>query len=139
MGTKTAALLFVLCSIHSASILAAEPKWSEISGEREITITVNQEDGTTRELIIWFAVVGGEGYIRTRNTSWRAEIERDPSVLLRIGGDYHPIRVRAVAKGALYDQVNAAFTEKYGILSDVFLAAMRPFLGAWNVYRVGSR
>jgi hypothetical protein len=139
MRTKTAALLFVLCLIHSAPILGAEPKWSEINGEEEIAITVNQEDGATRELTIWFAVVDGQGYIRTRDTSWRVEMERDPNVSLRIAGRDYPVRVSAVAEGALYDRVNAAYTEKYGMMSNVVLATMRPFLGAWNIYRADSR
>ena len=139
MRTKTATLLFVLCLSHSAPILGAEPKWSDINGEEEITITVNQEDGTTRELTIWFAVVEGQGYIRTRDTSWRVEMERDPNVSLRIAGRDYPVRVSAVAEGALYDRVNAAYTEKYGMMSDVFLATMRPFLGAWNIYQADGR
>ena len=139
MLTKTTTSLFVLCLFYSTPILGAEPRWSEIDGEEEITITVNQEGGTTRELTIWFAVVDGQGYIRTRDTSWREEIEREPNVSLRIAGDDYPVRVSVVSKGGLYDRVNAAFTEKYGLMSDMLLATMRPFLGAWNIYRADSR
>ena len=139
MRKKTATLLFVLGLFHSAPILGAEPKWSDITGEEEITITVNQGDGTARDLTIWFVVVDGQGYIRTRDTSWRAEMERDPNVSLRIAGRDYPVRASAVAEGALYDRVNAAYTEKYGVMSDAFLATMRPFLGAWNIYQADSR
>ena len=95
MLTKTTASLFVLCLFYSTPILGAEPRWSEINGEEEITITVNQEGRTTRELTIWFAVVDGQGYIRTRDTSWREEIEREPNVSLRIAGDDYPGRCPA--------------------------------------------
>ena len=139
MRTQTATLLFVVSSFHSAPIHAAEAKWSEIHGEKEITITVNREDGTTQELIIWFAVVDGRGYIRTWDSSWRAEVERDPEVSLRIAGRDYPVRVSAVAEKALYDRVNAAYREKYGLMSDVLLVATRPFLGAWKIYRADSR
>ena len=139
MRAKIATLLFVLSLFHSAPTLGVEPKWSELNGEEEITITGNQEDGTTRELIIWFAVVDGQGYIRTRDTTWHREIERDPNVSLRIAGRDHPVRVSAVVEGALYDRVNAAYTEKYGVMSDVVLAVMRPFQGTWNIYRADSR
>ncbi len=139
MRTKTATLLFVLSSFHSAPILGAEPKWSDINGEKETAITVNQEDGTTRELTIWFAVVDGRGYIRTWDSSWRIEMERNPDVSLRIAGRDYPVRVSAVAEGALYDRVNAAYTEKYGMTRNMFLALMRPFLGAWNIYQADGR
>ncbi len=139
MRTKTATLLFVLSSFHSAPILGAEPKWSDINGEKETTITVNQEDGTTRELTIWFAVVDGRGYIRTWDSSWRVEMERDPNVSLRIAGRDYPVRVSAVTEGALYDRVNAAYTEKYGMMSDALLAMWRPFGGAWRIYQAEGR
>ena len=139
MRMKTAALLFVLGSFHSTPALGAEPIWTDVKEEEEITITVNQEDGATLDLIIWLVVVDGRGYIRTRDTSWGAEMERDPNVSLRIAGRDYPVRVSAVSEGTLYDRVNAAYTEKYGMMSDALLAMWRPFGGAWRIYQAEGR
>ena len=140
MRKETAVLLFALCLFPSAPVPGAELNWSEIAQEEETTIIVDQEDGVRSEITIWFAVIDGRGYIRTReDMSWRAEIRRDPNVSLRFDGRDYPIRVSVVADGALYESVNAAYTEKYGLMSDVILAMMRPFLGPWIVYRADSR
>ena len=56
-------------------------------------------------------------------------MERDPDVSLRIAGRDYPVQVGDVAEGALYNRVNTAYTEKYGMMTDVLLATMRPLLG----------
>lgn len=139
MRTKPATLLFTFCLFYSTPAPGVEPGWSEVGGEEEITIAVNQQDGTTRELTIWLAVVDGQGYIRTWDTDWRTEIERDPNVSLSIAGRDYPVRVSAVADRELFDRVNAAFTKKYGMMRSVGLAVMRPFLGSWHIYRADRR
>jgi len=129
-------LMLALAIAHPSAARAA---WSELADEKEIVAVVHGEDGTPREVTIWLAVVDVHGYIRTRNTSWRADLERDPGAVLRIAGTEYPIRVSAVTNPELYDRVSEAFTEKYGVTAHVFLSVARPFLGAYNVYRVDER
>ncbi len=47
----------------------------------------------------------GQGYIRTGNTRWEANIERNPDVTLRIEGKAHPLRVEFVADSALRTRI----------------------------------
>jgi len=79
------------------------------------------------------------GLARCISICWRTEIERDPNVSLSIAGRDYPVRVSAVSMGTLYDRVNAAYTEKYGMMSDALLAMWRPFGGAWRIYQAEGR
>ena len=118
---------------------AARGSWSDFKDEQEIFAIVHGEDGAPREVKIWLVVLDDRGYVRTRNTRWRAALESDPKAALRIQGKEHPIRAIPVKDPQLYNRVNEAYTAKYGITPHVFLAVMRPFLGPWNVYRVEER
>jgi len=131
----TALLLVVaLAAAHPARAV-----WSDYKDEQEIFAIVHGEDGKPREIKIWLVVLDGHGFIRTRNTSWKPDLERDAKSALRIKGKEIPIRAIPVKDPELYNKVNEAYTAKYGVTSHVFLSVMRPFLGPWNVYRVEER
>ena len=131
--------LLIAAALGVASADAAYAAWSDYADEQEVLAILHGEDGETREVKIWLVVLDGQGFVRTRNTSWRADLERDPKAALRIQGKDHAIRAIPVKDPALHDRVNEAFTAKYGRTPHVFLAVMRPFLGPWNVYRLEER
>jgi hypothetical protein len=135
------ALTVVLFSALLATTAAdpARAAWSDVKDEQEIFAIVHGEDGKPREVKIWLVVLDDHGFIRTRNTSWRADLERDRNAALRIADKQIPIRTVPVKDPELYKRVNEAYTEKYGVIPHIFLAVMRPFLGPWNVYRVEER
>ncbi len=133
----TASMLAVALVLASAP--GARAAWSEVADEREIIAIVHGEDAKPREVKIWLVVVDDQGFIRTRNTSWREDLERDPLAGLRIKEKEYPIRAVPVKDLELHKRVNEAYTAKYGRMPHVFLAVMRPFLGPWNVYRLEER
>jgi hypothetical protein len=135
--TLTAGLLAGALAVAAAS--PARGAWSEFKDEQEVFAVVHGEDGKPREVKIWLVVQGDQAYIRTRNTSWKPDLERDTKAALKIQGKEHPIRVIPVKDPEVYNRVNEAYTAKYGVTPHVFLAVMRPFLGPWNVYRVEER
>ncbi len=127
------------CALSFASADSARAAWSEFVDEQEILAVVHGEDGTPREVKIWLVVLDDQGFIRTRNTGWRADLERDSAAALRIGDKEIPVRAVPVKDPELFNRVNEAFTAKYGRTPHVFLSVMRPFLGPWNVYRLEER
>ena len=138
MRIASVALAFALwLSADGAS--AVSPDWGGVAGEKEIVITVQQEDGNPRDVTIWLVVVDEQGYIRTRNTSWHDDIERVPDVSLRISGNDYAVRVSRVEEELLIDKVHTAYTAKYGTGPQILLGMLRPFLGSYNVYRVDNR
>ena len=132
------ALLFTT-ALAIASADPARAAWSDFKDEQEIFAIVHGEDAKPREVKIWLVVLDDQGFVRTRNTSWRAALESDPKAALRIQGKEIPIRAIPVKDPELYNRVNEAYTAKYGTMPHVFLSVMRPFLGPWNVYRVETR
>ncbi len=94
---------------------AVEPiDWSAVADEGTPTIVTRDADGDQRETPIWVVVLENQGYIRTGDTRWFANIERDPDVVLRIGGWSYPLRAELLRDDALRESVNRAFREKYG-------------------------
>ena len=133
----TALLLSAALSVAAAD--PARAAWSDYKDEQEIFAIVHDEAGKPREVKIWLVVLDDNGFIRTRNTSWRADLERDPNLRLKIAGKEIAVRPVPVKDPEKYNRVNEAYTEKYGVMPHAFLAIMRPFLGPWNVYRVEER
>ena len=126
----------------SLAIAAADPAraaWSDYKDEQEIFAVLHDEKGEVHEVKIWIVVLDDHGFIRTRNTSWRGDLERDPKAALRIKDKEIAIRPIPVKDPELYKRVNDAYTAKYGRVAHIFLSIMRPFLGPWNVYRVEAR
>jgi hypothetical protein len=131
--------LLISAAFAVASAGPARAAWSDYKDEQEIFAVVHGEDGKPREVKIWIVVLDDQGFIRTRNTSWRADLERDPKAALKIKDKEIPIRPVPVKDPELYKRVNEAYTAKYGVVPHIFLAIMRPFLGPWNVYRLETR
>jgi hypothetical protein len=88
--------------------------WPGVAAERVPVIVTTDEDGGERATKIWLVVVDGEGLIRTGNTRWFRNIERDPNVELEIGRVRQPLRAVLVEDDALRARANAAFRDKYG-------------------------
>jgi len=132
------ALLFS-AALSFASADVARAAWADFKDEQEIFAILHGEDGKPREVKIWLVVLDDQGFVRTRNTSWRADLERDPKAALRIQDKEIAIRAIPVKDPALYQRVNEAYTAKYGRMPHIFLSVMRPFAGPWNVYRVEER
>jgi hypothetical protein len=109
-------LLSALCAwlLATAPATAAAPDWNAVAGENTVEVVTKNEDGSMRETTVWLAVVDGQGYLRTGNTRWAANIERDPDVTLRIGTSEYPLRVEFVEDEALRERIQQSFHEKYG-------------------------
>lgn len=88
--------------------------WTAVADQRVPVIATRDPDGSERVTKLWLVVVDGQGLIRTSNTRWFRNIERDPNVVLRVGGHSHPLRAELVADESLEESAHAAFREKYG-------------------------
>ena len=90
-----------------------------------VDVLTTDEDGETRDTVIWVAVVDGAAYIRTSGRSaWGDDIERNPDIALRVGDTEHPVRAELIADREQRDRIEATFREKYGF-TDAALDWMR--------------
>jgi len=117
---------------------AQEPElaWDAVAGEQTVKILTRNEDGTWRDTTVWVVVVDGQGYVRTGNTRWFRNIERDPDVTLRVGDAEYPLRAEMVEDEALRERLTAALQEKYGGMDRVRGWFMR---GRPNLMRLAPR
>ena len=94
---------------------AAVPDWAAVAQVREVQVLTTNEDGSTRETVIWLAVLDGQGYIRTTpRTTWGDNVERNPDVVLRIEGTEYPLRASFVTDESLREEIIRTFRAKYG-------------------------
>jgi hypothetical protein len=88
--------------------------WTAVADERVPTIVTLDPDGAERTTKLWLVVLDGEGLIRTGDTRWFGNIQRDPNVVFWVGGQAHPLRAQLVADESLVERAHTAFREKYG-------------------------
>ena len=118
--------IFVLAAVvtlQAPPAAAASLDWSTVAATDTVEVMTKNVDGTLKDTTVWLVVVDGQGYIRTGNTRWWTNIERDHDVVLRIEGKEYPLRVEVVEDSGLRQQVVDAFRAKYGWID----RAMDPF------------
>jgi hypothetical protein len=114
MLVACAVLLAVSCASTVPPMAQQALDWPSVAEERVPTIVTGDPDGEERVTKLWLVVVDGEGLIRTGDSRWFQNIERDPNVVLWIGGYAHPLRAELVTEDSLETRANAAFRKKYG-------------------------
>lgn len=88
--------------------------WTAVAEEAVPAIVTQDPDGSERVTKLWLVVLDGEGLIRTDDTRWFRNIQRDPNVVFRVGGSAYPLRAELATDDSLQERTNAAFREKYG-------------------------
>jgi hypothetical protein len=107
-------MLGLTCTSISPPMAETPIDWGAVSSERVPVIVTQDPDGSERVTKLWLVVVDGQGLIRTGGTRWFRNIQRDPNMMLRIGGYAYLLRVELVADESLRERAHAAFREKYG-------------------------
>jgi hypothetical protein len=116
--------LFVLFVPVSAVSAEDAIEWDRYSEEGTVTVLTTNEDGSIRETKVWLVVVEGQGYIRTGNTRWGGNVERNPEIALRIGETEIPLRAEFVTGEDDREAVKAALRAKFGF-SDWLMSPFR--------------
>lgn len=106
------------------SLIANGVPWADLADVETVEVLTQDEDGESRETVIWLIVVDGEGYIRTGGTSWGDNVARDPNIALRIEETEYRVQAEFVEDDALRETITAAFREKYG-WSDAMISPIR--------------
>ncbi len=88
---------------------AADEHWS-------LRIVTLDEDGDPRVTRIWLALVDGEGTLRTGDSNWWENLQRDPNCRVRLEGTDYPAYVEFVSEHEQKAVIDDAFVLKYGWL-----------------------
>ena len=106
-----AAVASLLAPVATAS---EPPDWSAVASVDTVSVATSNPDGTLRYTTVWLVVVGGRGYLRTCNTTWGGNVDRNPNVTLVIDKQEYALRAETVEADDERAQVMAAFNQKYG-------------------------
>lgn len=127
----SAALLLIL--------LALEPPpsdWTPFAAVATVQVLSENADGSPEETTVWLAVVDGQGFIRTGDTSWYPNLARKPEIGVRVEGAEYAVRAELVEDSGAREKVIAEFRRKYG-WQDVFVDWLFP--GDGHVIRLTAR
>ena len=115
MASLRALALAGFVALFALTASAGEPPdWSAIKDVDTVSVGTTNADGTVRYTTVWLVVVGGRGYLRTGDTSWGANVDRNPNVTLVIGEQEFALRADLVEADDERALVTKAFNDKYG-------------------------
>jgi hypothetical protein len=129
----------IVAVLWAGSAFGSEPNaptWSAVANESTLVVLSQNPDGTPHETTVWLAVVDDQGFIRTGNTAWYPNLERNPDISVRIAGKEYPVRAELVKDETLEAKVIAAFNAKYG-WEDSFVGWI--FRGKPHIIRLAPR
>jgi hypothetical protein len=96
--------------------------WSNVADHQMILVTTTDPDGEPRTTRLWIVVVDDSGYLRSADTRWAQDVERDPNFLLIADDVGYPVSATRVPFGTEeHSRVMDAYSEKYGLLGRTVL------------------
>jgi len=93
---------------------AAAERWS-------VHIVTRDRDGDERVTRIWIAALNGVSVIRTGDSRWWRNLERDRNCRIQVSGTDTPARVEFVSEREEKARIDDVFLEKYGWQERVFI------------------
>jgi len=115
MRTVATIALLTLLACASSVPLALEPiDWQTADDPWSIHIVTLDADGAERVTRIWLATVDAQGSLRTGDSRWWANLQRDPNCRIRLQGTDYPVRAEFVTEHEAKARIDDAFVEKYG-------------------------
>ena len=107
----------------SGSVAAeGDPVDLQVATERwSVHIMTRDQDGDERVTRIWLAALNGVGVIRTNDSRWWRNLERDRNCRIRVSETDYPARVEFVAEHEEKARIDDVFLEKYGWQERAFI------------------
>jgi hypothetical protein len=110
---RNLAIAFTAVLLGAGVAHAEAVDWNAAHEHDVIEILTRDADGATRETKVWVAALEGRGYVRTNESRWFQNLEREPNAAIRFGDVEYPVRAEVVRDPALRARVDAVFAEKY--------------------------
>ncbi len=105
---------FATAGDDPGALQAAAERWS-------VHIVTRDPDGEDRVTRIWLAALDGVGVIRTGDSRWWRNLERDRNCRIRVSETDYSVRVEFVTEHEEKARIDDVFLEKYGWQDRVFI------------------
>ena len=109
-------------NVASFPLATEPPTWALVGAEEVPFVITIDADGDRRITQIWLAVLDDVGYLRTGNSRWYANLQRNPTLLLHLDGSAYTCGVQDVVLPSRQSAVHRAFAEKYPGRTEFFRA-----------------
>jgi hypothetical protein len=123
-----ASMLFaaaLACASGTVPLVPGPIDWRAADDRWSLHIVTEDPDGDERATRIWLATVDGEGALRTGDSRWWQNLQRDPNCRIRLLGTDHPVRAEVVTEHEARARIDDAFVEKYGWLENILFRQER--------------
>jgi hypothetical protein len=122
-GRLRSSCLALTLALLAATAAGGGAGWSPFAEAYVVRIVTRDADGAERDTRVWFVVVGGDGFVRTNDSRWLANIRRGSLVALRLDHKGRTME-RAVSAEEVNDatisaEVEEAYKAKYGFVQRV--------------------
>jgi hypothetical protein len=109
-------LLIALSSAACGSVpMATKPiDWQAADEHWSLHIVTLDPDGDERVTRIWLASADGEGTLRTGDSRWWQNLQRDADCRIRLDKVDYPVRAEFVTEHEGKVRIDEVFAEKYG-------------------------
>jgi hypothetical protein len=141
---RFATLLLTACAAALGCATAIPPPtgdpvdWEAVDESWSIQLVTRDEAGDARVTRAWIASLEGHGVMRTGDTHWLHDIQRDPALCLVVEDETHPMLGEVVEDPAEADEIAEVMVEKYG-WQKRWLMAVRPRSGGDSFIRLVPR
>ena len=105
-----------------AAPAASGADWRPFAETDVVHVVTQDEDGAERDTPVWFVVVEGDGFVRTNDSRWLANIRRGSRITLRVDEAVRVVTAEEVGDPALTSAVEQAFKAKYGFVQRMMSA-----------------
>jgi hypothetical protein len=126
--TRVSSILLLLglaCASAPPPIAEAPIDWESLDEHWSLHIVTVDPDGDERVTRIWLALSDGLGVLRTGESRWWQNLQRDPACRIRLRGTDYPLRAEFVEEKEEKARIDDAFAEKYGWLERVLFPQER--------------
>ena len=110
---RNLAIAFAAVLLGAGVARAEAVDWSAAHEHDVIEILTTDPDGAPRETKVWVAALEGRGYVRTNDSRWFQNLEREPNAAIHFGDTKYLVRAEVVRDAALRARVDAVFAAKY--------------------------
>ncbi|HKE90199.1 MAG TPA: DUF2255 family protein [Gemmatimonadales bacterium] len=115
--------LALTLALLAAAAAGGGAGWSPFAEADVVRIVTRDADGAERDTRVWFVVVGGDGFVRTNDSRWLANIRRGSPVALRLDHEGRTMECAVSAEevndATISAAVEEAYKEKYGFVQRV--------------------
>jgi len=108
--------LFLLSCASGAVPVATGPvDPAQIDDRWSLHVVTTDPDGDERVTRIWIGVLDGDPILRTGDSRWWANLQRDPTIRIRLSGTDHVFLAEPVTEPSERIRIDEVFLEKYGV------------------------